>query len=323
MKRALKHLTVVALVLFFSMTILSAHQAGATGKEDYPNKTITWICPFGAGGGTDRWSRTIASVAIDHFGEAIRVVNIPGASAVVGWKQLLNRPADGYTIMQGSSTPVLSLLLEGEKRPLNPDEIKICCYISAFRSIMITKPDNPWSDWEGFQSYVKENPGELTIGGTLSLLTGPANFFDQLGIEVTFVPYKDTGSAVTDMLGGHIDVAAVTGSTADTVVPEEATAIFNTSGVPIPKEKFKDLPNAKDVGVKGMVFPRWIGIHPDSPDWMAQFISDKIGEISQSKSFTTLVEKMGEEIIYLPKSKAEKEFQDMINIMEEKLKLLQ
>lgn len=188
---------------------------------------------------------------------------------------------------------------------------------------MITKPDNPWSDWEGFQSYVKENPGELTIGGTLSLLTGPANFFDQLGIEVTFVPYKDTGSAVTDMLGGHIDVAAVTGSTADTVVPEEATAIFNTSGVPIPKEKFKDLPNAKDVGVKGMVFPRWIGVHPDSPDWMAQFISDKIGEISQSKSFTTLVEKMGEEIIYLPKSKAEKEFQDMINIMEEKLKLLQ
>lgn len=323
MKNAIRCLIVAALCFSFSITGLAVDQAHAISKEDYPSKTIEWICPFGAGGGTDTWSRTIASEAEEYFGVSLKVVNIPGASAVVGWKELLNRPADGYTIMQSSSTPVLALLSEGEKRAVDPDQIKIACFVSAFRSIMLTKKGNEWENWEDFKRYVKENPGELTIGGTLSMLMGPANVMDQLGLKVNLVPYKSTGNAITDMLGGHIDVAQASASTADTIVPEKASAILNTSELPIPSEKFKDLPNANDLGVTGMSFPRWIGVHPDTPDWVAQFVSDKMGEICKSESFKAKVEKMNEEIIYIPRSEAKKKYKNMVDTMEEKIKLFE
>ena len=194
--------------------------AGEAPVEDaeYPAKMITYICVFKAGGGTDCWSRIMSSAAVDHFGQAWHVVNIPGADGIVGWREGLKKPADGYTIIQGSTTPVIALLKE-EKPPIGPFDIKIVCYISAFRAVLVAKPDAPWSTWEGLVAYARQNPGKLTVGGTTSHIMGQANIFDQAGIEVTLVPYDSTADGIADFLGGHIDTASATFSTVQTIVP--------------------------------------------------------------------------------------------------------
>jgi tripartite-type tricarboxylate transporter receptor subunit TctC len=285
----------------------------------YPEKMITWIAVFSAGGGTDRWARVMSSAAVDHFGQPWHVVNIPGASGIVGWREGLKRPADGYTIIQGSSTPVIALLRE-EKPPISPYDIKIVCYVSAFRAVLMSKPDAPWATWEGLKDYAKKNPGKLTVGGTTSHVMGQANLLSQAGLEATLVPYDSTADAVADLLGGHIDTASMTFSTAETLIPEEAVAVVNTSEIPI--EGYENIPTAKDLGFEGMAFPRWVGVHPDTPDEIVDFISDKMGELLQDKSVTKLIGKMGEEIIFLPRDEAQDAYKKMVEGMKRVVKLL-
>ena len=292
---------------------------GSMAVAKYPEKMITWITPFSAGGGTDRWARIMSSAAIDHFGQPWHVVNIPGASGVVGWKDGLKRPADGYSIIQGSPTPVIALLTE-EKPPISPYDIKIVCYVSAFRSVLVSKPDAPWATWEGLKEYARKNPGKLTVGGTTSLIMGQANLLDQAGIKVTLVPYDSTADAVADFLGGHIDTAAVTFSTAKTIVPEEAVAVVNTSEIPI--KGFEDLPTAKDLGYEGMAFPRWVGVHPDTPDEIVEFISEKMGSLLQDEAVAKLLKKIGEEIIFVPHAEAQEAYRKMVEGMKRAIKLL-
>ena len=291
---------------------------------EYPNKIITYVVPFGAGGGTDRWARILAGSAIDHFGQPFHVRNMPGASAVVGWKKVLARPADGYTIIQGSPTPILSLLLE-KKPPIKPSQIKIVAYLSSFRAILTAKKGKKWSDWKGLAAYAKANPGKLTVGGSNSNLTGVANLMKQAGLKITYVPYPSTGKAVADFLGGHIKLLAATTSTIAGLVPEKGTVVVNTSDLPLSKKTQKKLgnpPTAADLGFKGISFPRWLGVHPDTPDAIADAISVKFGKLLKAKSVRKLIKKVGEEVIYVPRKKAQAKYNQMVKDMGTAVKLL-
>ena len=298
---------------------------GISGVEkaygEYPEKMITFVCVFKAGGGTDRWARIMSSGAIDCFGQPWHVVNIPGADGIVGWREALKKPADGYTIAQGSSTPVIALLRE-EKPPISPFDIKIVCYVSAFRAVLVSKPDAPWATWEGLKKYCKKNPGKLTVGGTTSLVMGQANLFDQAGLKVNLVPYDSTADAVADFLGGHINTASATFSTVKTIVPDEAVAVVNTSEIPIPVKGFEKLVTAKDLGYEGMAFPRWVGVHPDTPDEIVKLISDKMDCLLKHKSVKKLIDKMGEEIIFIPHAEAQEAYKKMVEGMKRAIKLL-
>ncbi len=310
--------------VFVAVFVLSLGLGGLPSNVDagkYPEKTITYVVPFGAGGGTDRWARILSSAAIDHFGQAWHVVNLPGASAVVGWKHVLGQPADGYTILQGSSTPMLALIME-EKPALNPDEIKIVAFVSSFRSVLLSQPGKPWSTWEGLKAYAKKNPGKLTVGGTLSLSMGQAFVFQQAGIKATYVPYPSTSKAVADFIGGHIDTAAVTTSTAIPLIPKRAIPVINTSEIPIKHKAFKGVPSATDLGYEGMSFPRWVGVHPNTPDEIADVISAKLTSLVKDKSVTKLIDKVGEEIIFLPRAQAVKEYDKVIARMKKAAPLL-
>jgi len=315
-----RYLTItLASIIVVSLVLLGF---GSIATAKYPEKMITWVCIFKAGGGTDRWARIMSSAAIDVFGQPWHVVNIPGADGIVGWRESLKKPADGYTIVQGSPTPVLALLGE-EKPPISPSNIKIVCYVSAFRAILVSKPGKPWATWEGLKRYAKKNPGKLTVGGTRSLVMGQANLFDQAGLKVTLVPYDSTADAVADFLGGHIDTASATFSTVQTIVPEEAVAVVNTSEIPIKKKGFESLPTAKDLGYEGMAFPRWVGVHPDTPDEIVKSISEKMGSLLKHKSVAKLIKKMKEEIIFVPYPEAQKAYDKMLKAMRRAIKLLE
>lgn len=293
----------------------------ASGK--YPEKMVTYVVPFKAGGGTDRLARILSTAAIDDFGQPWHVVNIPGASGIVGWKEILKKPADGYTLMQSSSTPVIALLME-EKPPLKPFDIKIVCYVAGFRSILVSKPGTEWSTWEKFKAYAKKNPGKLSLAGTMSLLMGQAFMMEQAGIKVNFVPYPSTGDARADFLGGHVDLVATTSSTAVDMGPKNAVAVVNTSDVPLPKKlkQFAGVPSAKDLGYQGMFFPRWVGVHPDVPDAIADIISERMGRVVQNKSVKKLCAKLGEELRFVPRAEAQAAYKAMVEALKKSVSIL-
>ncbi|MDA7949499.1 MAG: tripartite tricarboxylate transporter substrate binding protein [Hyphomicrobiaceae bacterium] len=281
---------------------------------DFPDKPVTWIVPFKAGGGTDRWARVLSSVSLDVLGQPLRIRNLPGSSAVRGWKYMLEQPADGYTVYQASPTPVIALKRE-KNPPLKPEQVKIVCFVSAFRNIVLAPPGKPWSTWEGLIKYAKANPGKLTFGATFSELSGTALAFNSAGVKVKLVPYSSTSDAVTDLLGGHIQVAAATESTALTLVPDKAVAILNGTKMPLSEKVSKELgnpPHATALGYKVINFPRWIGVHPDTPDEIVAKLSDKIGEMLKQPSLKKIMGKMGEEIIFVPHKDAQAQYDDIV-----------
>ena len=308
---------------FIVLGLLLGFSALDPAFAEYPEKMITWIVPFKAGGGTDRIARILSTGAIDNFGQAWHVRNIPGASAVVGWKETLKRPADGYTVLQGSPTPILSLLME-EKPAIQPTEIKIACYVAGFRAVIASKPDAKWATWDKFKAEAKKNPGKITLAGTISNLIGAASFLDQAGLSVNYVSYESTGPAVADFLGGHVDCLIASVSTIAPLIPKKAAAVVNTSDVVIPKKQkeFEGVPDAKGLGYEGMFFPRWIGLHPNTPDSIVDAVSMKMGKLLKDKSIMALFKKIGEEIIYLPRSEADVAYTKMVKSMAKASKLL-
>ncbi len=295
----------------------------AAAANDYPTGTINWVIPFGAGGGSDRLSRMFASEAERHFGGAsLNVENHPGAGAVTGWQHVLNQPADGYTVFNATPTPIITLLSE-EDAPIDPGDIEILGYLAAFASVLVVREDE-FPDWDSFVAALQERP--ITIGGTNALLLGAANVIDQAGAEAIYVPYGSTGESVTDFLGGHIDVAAVTESTALTIVPENGIALMNTSSIALPddvNEALGNPPMATDLGFSGLAFPRWVGMHPDTPeDVMARF-AEMFEAAATDPEVQAAFEAAGEPIIFLDRAAAAADYEAMVRTMRNAIGLLQ
>jgi tripartite-type tricarboxylate transporter receptor subunit TctC len=295
----------------------------ATASAEYPERDITWVIPFGAGGGSDRLARMFTVEAETHFGVSLNVENHPGAGSVAGWQHVLDQPADGYTIFNATPTPVITLLSE-EDSPVDPGDISILGYLGAFASVLVVR-EHEFPDWESFVAALEERP--VTIGGTNALLLGAANVLSQAGVEAIYVPYASTGESVTDFLGGHIDVAAVTESTAMTIVPENGIALINTSSLPLTEDVDAalggDIPMASDFGYRGLAFPRWIGVHPDTPEEVKARIADLFEAAATDPEIQAAFEAAGEPIIFLDRAAAEADYADMVETMRNAITLLE
>jgi tripartite-type tricarboxylate transporter receptor subunit TctC len=299
-----------------------ALSAGGAAAE-YPEGAITWVIPFGAGGGSDRLARMFAAEAEEHFGVSLNVENHPGAGAVAGWQHVLDQPADGYTVFNATPTPVITLLSE-EDSPVDPGDISILGYLAAFASVLVVREDE-FADWDSFVAALEERP--ITIGGTNALLLGAANVLSQAGVEAIYVPYASTGESVTDFLGGHIDVAAVTESTAMTIVPENGIALINTSSLPLTPDVDEalggDVPMARDFGYRGLAFPRWVGMHPDTPEEIKARFAEMFESAATDPDIQAAFEAAGEPIIFLNREEAEADYADMVEAMRNAITLLE
>lgn len=319
MKTGFKILGIIVLSLSF---VLGGVEKSAAALK-CPGNVITLVVPFGAGGGTDRWGRILSSGSFDAFGMAMRVVNKPGASAIVGWKYMLSKKPDGCTILQASPTPIIALLRE-KNPPLKTDQVKIVAIVSSFRSLLLSAPGKPWASLDGLKAYAKKNPGKLTLGGTQSHLLGQTFFLNQIGLKVTAVPYSSTGKAISDFLGGHVNLVGITASSGAGLIPKRATAIVNTSNMALSKKLkvFKGVPTAKEAGAAPISFPRWIGVHPDTSDAIADELSDSFGKLIKQKAIKQLINKIGEEIIFSPRAKAAAQYKDIVKKMTGAVSLL-
>ena len=310
------------LLKFAGAASLASLAHGGALASPFPSRPINLIVPFSPGGGADRWSRVISSVALDVVDQPLRVRNIPGASGTTGWKEMLEQPADGHTAIIASPTPVIELMVNPVPS-VTPHKVKIVCLISAFNAILVSRPGGQWSDWMGLIDYAKTNPGKLTFGMTYSDLIGAALALRGAGVDAELIPYSSTSNAVTDLLGGKIDVTSVTPSTALSMYPDQIITLLNATKMALPDAVGKQLghpPHAVDLGYPAINFPRWIGVHPDTPDWIVADLSAKIGEMLEQKSLKTIMGRMGEEIIFAPHLQAQAQYAELLSGVESVVK---
>jgi tripartite-type tricarboxylate transporter receptor subunit TctC len=297
----------------------------AQDAESFPEEPIQFVVPYSAGGGQDTWARFVASSAAPHMGQPVNVEVRPGAGGVIGWRYMLDQPADGYTMMIGSLSPMIAALSE-EDAPISIDDVKIVSILSSFNPHVMALPDSGLTTWEDVAAYAEDNPGELTIGATLAQALAAAAVFDEAGLNATFIPYPGTSAAVTDMLGGHIDMAVVTPATAISL-GDEAVPVANIGDRPNSDAQTAELgaevPWIEDLGYQGVAQPRWVGVHPDTPDEIVAKLDEGLHATLQDESVIELISRVGEEVIYSGTEEAQQTYQDLISVIENNLPALQ
>jgi tripartite-type tricarboxylate transporter receptor subunit TctC len=183
-----------------------------TWAQAYPNNTVRIIVPFPPGGATDVLGRVVAHHLQGLWGQTVVNEYKPGASGLLGARQVITSPADGYTLMLASTGAILSVAASQGIEPANYEvtrELAPISLVAAPAYILVVNPTVPVKTAADIIAYAKANPGKLTYGssgvGTASHLSG-ALFGQMAGVNLLHVPYRGTGPAVNDLLGGQINM---------------------------------------------------------------------------------------------------------------------
>ena len=190
-----------------------AFAATAQAQEPYPSRPIKLIVPFTPGTGMDILARTLGPGLAERWKVAVVVENRPGASGNIGTEAVARSPADGYTALVTASTLVMNLSLF-KSIPYDPVKDFAPVALLAVGSLaLVTHPSVPASNVQELIAYARGNPGKLNYGspgnGTPHHLAMEL-FKQQTGINVAHIPYKGTGPATQDLLGGQIQAMFLT-----------------------------------------------------------------------------------------------------------------
>ncbi|MGV3570185.1 MAG: tripartite tricarboxylate transporter substrate-binding protein [Ramlibacter sp.] len=230
--------------------------AFGAGAQDFPgSKTITIVVPFAAGGPTDRVARDLAEAMRKPLGGGTVVVdNAAGAGGSIGANKVARAPADGYTLLLhhiGMAT--MPTLVRNIPFKVESD-FEYVGLVNDVPMTVIAKPTLPANNYRELVSWVNANKGKINLGnagvGSASHLCGML-FQQALGVEMTAVPYKGTAPAMTDLMGGQIDLMCdQTTNTTGQIEAKKVKAYAVTSPKRLTTPALKDLPTMQEMGVK-------------------------------------------------------------------------
>jgi tripartite-type tricarboxylate transporter receptor subunit TctC len=176
---------------------------------DYPTKTVTWVVPYPPAGTTDVLARIIAQWLTEHMGQSFVIENKPGAGNNLGVQYVVNAPPDGYTMLLVNPANGINATLY-KNLPFNfIRDIAPVAGLVRTPNVMEVTPKLPVKTVAEFIAYCKANPGKINMAssgsGTSVHLSGEL-FKSMTGCNMLHVPYKGAGPALTDLMGGQVDV---------------------------------------------------------------------------------------------------------------------
>ena len=176
--------------------------------QTYPTKTIKFVVPFPAGSATDVVGRVLAEAMGKELGQSIVVDNKAGAQGTIGAGEVKNAAADGYTILVTTSTTQAAVMSLLKKVPYDPiKDFTPIGKIATTPFVLIVNEKVPANDLKSFITYVKANPGKVRFGqGSSGSYVSGSLFASMIGGDMQMIPYKGIPPAITDMLGGNIEV---------------------------------------------------------------------------------------------------------------------
>ncbi len=271
--------------LFFLLALGLVALVPAAHGQNFPAGPVRIIVPFPAGGATDVLGRVLSVHLQNLWGPPVVSEYRPGAAGLIGTRQVASSPADGHTLLMASTGAILALA--GDRagggsfdiaRELAPISL-----IAAPPYILVVNPALPVKTTAELIAHAKQNPGKISFGssgvGSASHLSG-ALFQQMAGIDMLHVPYRGTGPAVTDLLGGRIDLMF---SPALTVTPHIAAGTLRVIGTTGSARSalFPDFPTVAETGLPGYSSLGWFGLFapPNTPRDVVAKISADTGTV--------------------------------------------
>lgn len=247
-------------------TVATAIAAGAVSLDAQaalPDKTLRIIVPFSPGGGTDLIARLVAEAMAKDLGRSVIVENKPGAGTIIGTDYVAKSAPDGSTLVMATFAHAVNPALHA-RLPFDTDkDFAPIALVGTSPNVLVVRPDRPWKAVQEVVAAARAAPGKLTYGsfgnGTSAHLAG-ALFANLAKVDFLHVPYKGSAPAITDLLGGQIDLMFTTvASVAQHIASGKLRAIAVTSARRSPA--WPDVPTIAESGVPGYMAESWYGLY--------------------------------------------------------------
>jgi len=255
-------------------TLLGSNIASA--QKDWPTKSVQLVVPFAAGGPTDTIARLIAVPMGQALGQTVVVENVPGAGGTIASTKVARAAPDGYTIYIHHMGMATANALY-DKLPYDPmTSFEYIGQVADVPMVLLGKKDLPVNNFKELEAYIKANGSKVTMAnagpGAVSQLCGLL-FQSRMGVRLTNIPYKGTGPALTDLLGGQVDLLCdQTTQTIPYIKDGRVKAFGTTTMKRLPA--IPNVPTLNEQGLKGFEVKVWHGVY--APKGVPQPILNKI-----------------------------------------------
>ena len=285
-------------VLISCFGIVAAFAAAAEARAvEFPTRPIKLVVPYAAGGPTDVLGRLVGEFLGRDLKQAVFVENMAGAQGAIGAEAVARSEPDGYTLFVTAASIIVLNPVLYRKLPYDPKDFRMLALVTDLPVVMEIHPSVPAKTVAEFVAYARQNPGKINFGsaGTGGTIHLAGEMFKQMaGIEMTHVPYKGAGPALTDLLSGNIQVMFDSLSTA---LPPVKSGLVRALGVSS-AQRSPDLPEVPTIAESGYPDYRvsvWYGIAAPAklPDDIAERIGASLDRALNDDAFRASLEKIG------------------------------
>lgn len=239
-----------------------APAAAQDSAANYPNRPVRWVVPFPPGASNDIIGRLIGQKLTEAWGQQFVIDNRPGAGGLIGGEVVAKASPDGHTLLLANPAPNVNSVLMHRQPPYRVDDLAPVIWIGYAPLIIVANPKFPPKSAKELVDYAKANPGKVnwaSSGMGSSLHIGLAVFQMATGANVTHVPYKGTAPALTDIMGGNIQLMYTTSVSAETQIKAGRVKVLGIAAT----KRQAVLPNVstfEEQGIKGAEAIVWFGM---------------------------------------------------------------
>jgi tripartite-type tricarboxylate transporter receptor subunit TctC len=262
-----------------SLIALALVTWAAAAAAAYPDKPITLIVPFAAGGPTDKVARDLAEVLRKNLNnQTVVIENVGGAGGTLGAAKVAKAAPDGYTLLLHHIGMATSPALYRNMAYKTLDDFEYLGMVNEVPMTLIGKPGLPANNFAELRTWINANKGKINLAnaglGAASHLCGLL-FQQAMGVDMTTVPYKGTAPAMTDLLGGQVDLMCdQTTNTSGQIESGKVKAYAVTTGKRLTTPALAKLPTLDESGLKGFNVSIWHGMY--APHGTPKAITDQI-----------------------------------------------
>jgi tripartite-type tricarboxylate transporter receptor subunit TctC len=271
----------MSMVLRMTLVALGALAAGAAwaqSKESiqYPTKPVRWVVPFPAGASNDVLARLFSQKLVATWGQQFVIDNRAGAGGALGAETVAKAVPDGYTLLLANPGPNVNTPLMMKHPLYKVEDFTPVVYIGYAPLIILATPSFPPRNPKELLDYAKANPGKINWGSSgngSSLHIGLALFQAATGVNVTHVPYKGSGAAITDTVAGQINLLYTTTLSGEAMIKSGRVKVI---GIASPKRSalLPDVATLAEAGIKDAEAIVWFGL--SGPPRLPRAIVDKL-----------------------------------------------
>ena len=250
------HLTRHLVVLLAAACVVPLAHAQA-----YPDKSVRLVVPWPAGGGADAVGRAVAQALTTELGKTVYVENVAGAGGNIGTQQFIRSAPDGYTLLLATSSTNVANPYLYKKTGFDPiKDFTPIASVALIPSVLVVPSASSFKSPKDIIDAAKAKPGKLSYGsggiGASAHLAGEL-FKSIAKVDITHVPYKGSGPALTDVMGGQLDLMFDTGAFSHIKGGKiRALAVASDKRQPT----IPDVPTFEELGIKGMAMNAWYGV---------------------------------------------------------------